>query len=54
MQPVSMATIKRMVSWFARHSKDPRRPGSKSLQAYLMWGGAPGERWARGIARRYK
>ena len=53
-QPVSLSTVKRMVSWFARHSKDKRAPGSKSLQAFYMWGGPPGEMWSRMILKVYK
>lgn len=58
---VSMSTISRMNSFFARHSRN-YRPNEKERDggptagtiAFLLWGGKPGERWARGIANRSK
>lgn len=55
-KPVSDSTIKRMVSFFARHEVDKDGEGwgvdSKGYQAWLLWGGDPGRSWANGIARR--
>ena len=54
-RPVSVATLKRMVSYFARHSVDIGKPGwhddhprfpSKGVQAWLLWGGDAGHAWA--------
>lgn len=54
---VSPRTIARMVSYFARHEVDKQGEGwgtdSKGYQAWLLWGGDPGRRWAESIARRY-
>mgnify|MGYP000001562139 CR=1 FL=1 len=49
--PVSDETIRRMVSYFARHAVD-RRPGwgkrvTPGYVAWLMWGGDPGRAWAK-------
>lgn len=56
-RPVSLSTIRRMVSYFARHEVDREGEGwgvdSKGYQAWLMWGGDPGRAWARSILRRY-
>jgi hypothetical protein len=55
-QELSPTTIDRMVSYFARHEVD--KEGSswgaygKGRQAWDGWGGDPGQRWARSIARR--
>lgn len=55
-QPLSPATIDRMVSFFARHEVD--KAGStwddygKGRQAWDGWGGDPGRSWAKGIAAR--
>ena len=59
--PVTPDTIKRMVSFFARHEvdlkapsnsdrSDPGYPGAGRI-AWLLWGGDPGRRWAEKIAR---
>jgi hypothetical protein len=54
--PVSLSVVKRMVSFFARHEVDKKGEGwgkdSKGYQAWLLWGGDPGRRWAESIARR--
>lgn len=54
---VSLATVKRMRSFFARHRPDRDAPGwgkdSKGWQAFLLWGGYPGERFADSILRRF-
>jgi hypothetical protein len=55
-QQLSPTTIDRMVSYFARHEVD--KQGStwnqygKGRQAWDGWGGEPGRRWARALARR--
>lgn len=54
-QPVSLDTIKRMASYFARHEVDKQGEGwgedSKGYQAWLLWGGDPGRAWANRIYR---
>lgn len=60
-RPISLDTIGRMVSFFARHEVDKQGKGwkqgeegypSKGLQAWLLWGGDPGRAWAGRIWRR--
>ncbi len=55
-QELSPTTIDRMVSYFARHEVDKRGFSwgayGKGRQAWDGWGGDPGQRWARSIARR--
>jgi len=55
-QNVSESTLKRMVSFFARHEVDKKgegftrgQPGfpSKGRQAWDLWGGDSGRAWAR-------
>jgi len=57
-QPVSLDTIGRMVSFFARHEVDKEGEGwgkdSKGYQAWLLWGGDPGRAWANRIWKREK
>ena len=52
-RPVSLSTLKRMVSFFARHEVDKSGEGwgidSKGYQAWLLWGGNPGRAWAKRI-----
>ena len=54
-RPVSVETLRRMRSYFARHAIDTQGEGwgrdSKGYQAWLMWGGDPGRAWARRILR---
>ena len=55
-QPVSLSTLRRMVSYFARHAVDKNGDGwgkdSKGYQAWLLWGGDAGRAWAtRQVAR---
>ncbi len=61
---MSPETIKRMVSFFARHEVDlsapknrdrshPEYPGAGRI-AWLLWGGDPGRRWAEKIAEQMK
>jgi hypothetical protein len=53
---LSSQTIKRMVSFFARHAVDkrgkdfgnPDRP-SNGFIAWLLWGGDPGRAWAQNV-----
>ena len=53
---LSPQTIDRMVSYFARHEVDKQGSGwaayGKGRQAWDGWGGEPGRRWARDLARR--
>lgn len=50
---MSIAVIKRILSFFARHEKSPgsaknrRDPTSKAAQAWGFWGGNSGRAWAR-------
>lgn len=52
---ISLSTLKRMVSFFARHEVDKSGEGwgkdSKGYQAWLLWGGNPGRAWATKILR---
>ena len=54
-RPVSLETLRRMRSYFARHAVDKEGEGwgrdSKGYQAWLMWGGDPGRAWANRILR---
>ena len=54
-RPVSLETLRRMRSYFARHAVDKEGDGwgrdSKGFQAWLMWGGDPGRAWANRILR---
>jgi hypothetical protein len=58
---VSPSTIRRMISYFARHAvdmdapqnrdrNDPGYPGAGKI-AWLLWGGTAGRRWAERIGR---
>jgi hypothetical protein len=55
--PVSADTVRRMVSFFARHEKTPgaadarQDPTSKAAQAWGLWGGNAGRAWAARILR---
>tara|TARA_Y100000004_G_C8909104_1_gene410091 strand:+ start:792 stop:1127 length:336 start_codon:yes stop_codon:yes gene_type:complete len=58
---VSLDTIRRMVSFFARHEVDKKATGfrrgekgypSKGKIAWELWGGDAGRRWANSIWRR--
>lgn len=55
-QNISLNTIKRMKSFFARHEVDKKAKGfrrgekgypSKGLQAWKLWGGDSGRAWAK-------
>lgn len=54
-------TIKRMVSYFARHEVDKRAPNfgnekrpSNGYIAWLLWGGDPGRAWALGVREKMR
>ena len=58
-----LETVKRMRSFFARHASNKKAEGfekgekgypSAGYIAFLLWGGAAGEEWARGITEREK
>jgi len=53
---LSLDTIKRMNSYFARHEVDKKGEGwgvdSAGYIAWLLWGGDAGRSWARGITNR--
>lgn len=57
-RPVSLETIGRMVSFFARHgAQRPANVGTDAsptpwLVAWLLWGGDAGREWAEGVWRR--
>lgn len=58
---VSLETIGRMVSFFARHGAQDADQGPKGGEepdngyiAWLLWGGDPGKRWAESIWEREK
>lgn len=55
-RPVSLDTIRRMDSYFARHEVDKQGGGwgvdSKGFQAWLGWGGDPARAWVRQILDR--
>ena len=52
---MSPSTIKRMVSFFARHSAFEKNhetnPPSNSYISWLLWGGDPGEAWCNKVKR---
>lgn len=54
---VSMETVLRMRSYFARHAVDAEGEGwgvdSPGWQAWLGWGGDPGREWAERIVSEY-
>ncbi len=59
-RPVSIDTIARMSSYFARHAVDkrpgwdnPRKPSAGYI-AWLLWGGDPGRVWANRVWKQYK
>lgn len=55
---ISLSTINRMVSYFARHEVDKKGEGwgvdSAGYIAWLLWGGDAGKAWANSIAKREK
>jgi hypothetical protein len=49
-QPVSDETVRRMLSFFARHGRDDRTdPTSAAAIAWGLWGGNEGRAWARSL-----
>ena len=54
-KPMSFNTVKRMKAFFDRHDGARERaarlrdPESKAAQAWGLWGGTPGRRWAEGV-----
>ncbi len=48
---IPIATVKRMVSFFARHSaykhKHREEPNGPARISWLLWGGDAGRRWAK-------
>lgn len=47
---ISPATLRRMKSFFARHSVDPKDdPTSAASIAWGLWGGTAGRRWAQAV-----
>ena len=57
-RPVAISVIRRMISYFARHEVDKQGEGwgvdSKGYQAWLLWGGDPGRRWALRVDREWQ
>ena len=60
-QSIPLETIRRMVSYFARHEVDKKGKDwgnssnpSAGYIAWLLWGGDAGKSWANGIAEREK
>jgi hypothetical protein len=56
---ISMRSIRRMVSFFARHDTPAERRNrkekiSRASISWDLWGGNPGRRWAESIVRRLK
>ena len=55
---VSLETVRRMRSFFARHDGERERAArerdetSAANIAWLLWGGDPGRRWVEGILQR--
>lgn len=55
---LSLSTVKRMHSFFSRHKGNEKpSPGEdrnkdKGYIAFLLWGGSPGKKWAKGIVER--
>jgi Family of unknown function (DUF5872) len=57
-QSIPLESIRRMVSYFARHEVDKKGEGwgvdSAGYIAWLLWGGDAGRTWANGISEREK
>lgn len=55
-RPMPLSRIAKMAAYFDRHEVDAQGAGwgtdSKGWQAWLLWGGTPGRRWARKIVGR--
>lgn len=56
-RPLSLRTVRRMASYFARHAVDARGRGwgvdSKGWQAWLLWGGDAGAAWVSDVLEAY-
>ncbi len=52
-RPVSIKTIKQMVSFFARMQGAYDKGGMKAKIAWLLWGGSAGKAWANKVAKQY-
>lgn len=59
-QALSMDTVKRMASYFARHAGD-KKPGwsdagkeTPGYVAWLAWGGDSGKAWSQNMAQMWK
>ena len=54
---LTLETVQRMASYFARHEVDRQGEGwgkdSKGWQAWLGWGGDAGRAWAESILRKH-
>ncbi|MCE9643350.1 MAG: hypothetical protein K8Q97_03495 [Candidatus Andersenbacteria bacterium] len=55
-ETISLETIMRMVSYFARHEVDKKAPRFGDMEnpsngyiAWLLWGGDEGKKWAEGL-----
>lgn len=55
-KPMPLERVRKMASYFDRHEVDQQGRGwgvdSKGWQAWLLWGGDEGRRWARRVAGR--
>lgn len=53
---IPISTIKRMVSFFARHQGNQKKDEKydRGHIAWLLWGGNPAKAWANRILRRYE
>lgn len=55
-KPMPLERVRKMAAYFDRHEVDKSGRGwgrdSKGWQAWLLWGGDAGRRWARSIAAR--
>ena len=55
---LSLSTVKRMHSFFSRHAGNEKPSGGaerskdKGYISFLLWGGAAGKSWAKGIVNR--
>lgn len=55
---LSLSTVKRMHSFFSRHEGNEKptagedRNKDKGYISFLLWGGSPGKKWAKGIIER--
>jgi len=56
-RPVTISTIKRMVSFFARHEGNQKKPAGVKYDpgqiSWKLWGGDEGKRWANKMLEEY-